>query len=84
MVYNTFKMVVQFFGVFFVFFKGGRCIFMEEGSLCLTCAATQDHKHTWIKAKNKVTSLQFHQEKGLSDMVHQYALYSVKADISIL
>ena len=40
------------------------------------------HEYTWIKAKIKVIFLYiFHQEKGLSHMVHHYALYSVKADI---
>ena len=40
------------------------------------------HEYTWIKAKIKVIFLYiFHQEKGLSHMVHHCALYSVKADI---
>ena len=53
---------------------------MEEGSLCLKCAATQV-TNTWIKAKNKVTfSLYFSSGKGLVTCVHHCALYSVKAD----
>ena len=37
---------------------------MEEGSLCLKCAATQV-TNTRIKAKNRVTSLYFSSGKGL-------------------
>ena len=48
------------------------CLFMEEESLCLTCAATQVVSiHVRINAKNYVTFLL---------LVHR-ALNSVKADI---
>ena len=53
------------------------CLFMEEESLCLTCAATQVMStHGRINAKNKVYV--FIRKMACK---HHRALYSVKADI---
>ena len=57
------------------------CLFMEEESLCLICAATQVvSTHVRINAKNKVTFL-FYVFIRKMTCKHHRALYSVKADI---